>query len=417
MSSIWNEEEYLQILDFVEKYLWLFLQESSVLHQPKKVISNFLNLPEKDILFLQKIYFLLSLSVSKAIEESIPKILKRLNQSNSSSKTEVRGKVRGHIDWNLTLKRRMGLNQKDPSLFVTSISTKTYNTPEVQSLKYLLEIIENLCTEVLGNYSHLQSAFDENKAKKWKNLILNLLNKTRILLKHVLLANVENLSNISGQILQKIRGNRSKDFHCIYQCLTLYQNLLIKNSLTALQDCLSQGILKPINQDTLYEIYILFLTMFSLENSGWTRRSLRLIGRGKGSIASYKLENKVLNIYYQSLPAKFITNSLYIDLSKQFNIRVRHRQPDIIFEIISSQSRFKIIEIKRTQNKQYIVDSIYKVLGYLKDFEACFEIESFPHSILVIWKGIEHEDIQSKPIVILNKESYQKYLEKMSFFF
>ncbi|MCD8486225.1 MAG: hypothetical protein LRZ84_05640 [Desertifilum sp.] len=309
----------------------------------------------------------------------------------------------------------MGLNQKDPSLFVTTISNKTYNTPEVQSLKYLLELIKNLCTEILSNYSHIQSSFDENKAKKWKNLILNLSNKTRALLKHILFTNVEELQSISGQVLQKIRVTRNTDFYCIYQCLTLYQNLLIKNSLTALQDCLLQGILKPISQDTLYEIYILFLTMFSLENSGWARRKIRLIGHGKDSIASYELENKTLNIYYQSLPQKFIKNSLYLDLLKQFNIRTRHRQPDIVFEIISSQSRFKIIEIKRTQNKQYMVDSVYKVLGYLKDFEDCFEIESFPHSIIVIWKGIEYKDIQNKPVVILDPENYQKYLEKMIF--
>ncbi|MCD8486224.1 MAG: hypothetical protein LRZ84_05635 [Desertifilum sp.] len=93
MSVTWNEEEYFQILDFVENYLWLFLQESSVLHQPKKVISNFLNLPEKDILFLQKIYFLLSPFVSQAIEESIPKILKRLHQSIVVQKLKLEVKL------------------------------------------------------------------------------------------------------------------------------------------------------------------------------------------------------------------------------------------------------------------------------------------------------------------------------------
>jgi hypothetical protein len=45
------------------------------------------------------------------------------------------------------------------------------------------------------------------------------------------------------------------------------------------------------------------------------------------------------------------------------------------------------VEVKRTRDPQYIADSIYKVLGYLADFEAVFAGQEGPRALLLLWEG------------------------------
>jgi hypothetical protein len=63
---------------------------------------------------------------------------------------ELKGSVRGNVDWNLTLKRRLGAGLSNPTVFVTRVSIKTFDLPEMRALKYLLTQTNRLCVEVLG---------------------------------------------------------------------------------------------------------------------------------------------------------------------------------------------------------------------------------------------------------------------------
>jgi hypothetical protein len=46
-----------------------------------------------------------------------------------------------------------------------------------------------------------------------------------------------------------------------------------------------------------------------------------------------------------------------------------------------------IIEVKRTRDQGYILDSVYKTLGYLSDFKDTVGPNT-PMAILVVWDGI-----------------------------
>lgn len=52
---------------------------------------------------------------------------------------------------------------------------------------------------------------------------------------------------------------------------------------------------------------------------------------------------------------------------------------------MKEQNKFLIIEVKRTKDKKYIVDSVYKVLGYIADFEEHFDPKQKPKGVLVVW--------------------------------
>lgn len=57
-----------------------------------------------------------------------------------------------------------------------------------------------------------------------------------------------------------------------------------------------------------------------------------------------------------------------------------------------------LVEVKRSSDKDYISDSVYKVLGYLADFEEEFQKDQKPKAVLVVWDitriGNSVQDIQ-----------------------
>jgi len=413
MGDCWTDEDYNEVLSFVEKYLWIFVQENAAIHKPEQIICNLAQLNQRELRLLQLVYFLLSESIQKSVKESTPHLLRRLAQSTDRMTAELKGSVRGNVDWNLTLKQRLRTGFSNPTAFVTRLPVKTYDLPETQALKYLLSHTNQLCLEVLGNISEPEEeenlSFESNN--KWKAQIRSLYHSTSIFLRNTYLRKIEIPIKITDLMLQKVRCARNPQFKNIYRSLRLYRRLFVQEEQETLRDCFSQGVLKPLNRDTLYEVYILFVTMASLEQTGWIREHFRLIGYGKGAILHYKHDNTTLQVYYQTLPASFAQNSLYTNLLRKYKIDVSLRRPDILLEFNAETCDFKLLEVKRTQNRRYIVDSVYKVLGYLKDFEKCFTSGKMPHAILVVWEGVEPSRDTGDVVVVLNRHSYRLFLE------
>jgi len=413
MSDCWTDEEYNEILGCVEKYLWLFVQSNATIHKPEQIVCNLAQLERHELRLLQLIYFLLSETIQKSIKECTPQLLRRLTQSTDKMTAEIKGAVRGNVDWNLTLKRRLTTGFSNPTGFITRVAVKTYNIPEMQALKYLLTQTSCLCVEVLGKIPDKVETLPDEHNEKWKSEVRFLYRLTSGFLNNTYLRDIELPTKITDMMLQKVRCARNAHFKSIYHSLRLYRRLFIQKEQETLRDCFARGVLKPLSRDTLYEVYILFVTMASLDRAGWSREQFRLIGYSKGAVAQYKHGDSTVRVYYQKLPTTFAQNSLYTDLLRKYQIDGSLRRPDIILEFDAERCNFKLLEIKRTQDKRYIVESIYKVFGYLKDFEKCFTSEAMPHAILVVWEGIEAGEDASDVVVVLNGRNYGHYLESM----
>jgi hypothetical protein len=411
MSEIWAEKDYNDVLAFVEKQLWLFVQENAGIHRPRQVVSNLAQLSYNDLRLLQTVYFLLSKSVQSCIRDSVPYLLRRLTQSSARVIAEFKGGVRGNVDWERTLRRRWSSCGNDPTVFVTRVAIKSYNLPEVQALKFLLTLVNRLSSELLGSIPEERESLPYSPGGKWKDNVRSLYHLTNTFLQNVCLRDVSLPAKVDDLMMQRVRCARNMHFKNLYEALLLYRKLFVQEDHATLRKCFEEGVLRPLNEDTLYEIYILFLTIASLEQVGWNREHLRLIGYGKGAVAHYGYGGKKVRLYYQTLPAGFSGSSLYTDLLRKYGIDVSLRRPDILFEFEGNGRSFKLLEIKRTQDKKYIADSVYKVLGYLKDFGKCFEGSPLPHGILVVWEGVETVDSQTDVLVLLNRQNYQRFLE------
>ena len=409
----WTDEDHSEVLEFVERNLWLFVQESATVHSPKQIICNLAQLNYRDLRLLQHVYFLLSQSVQRCVRESTPRLLRHLAQSTDRVAAECKGSIRGNVDWNKTLKRQLAEGLGNPTVFVTRIAIKTYDLPEMQALKFLLTETNRLCLEVLGSIPEEGEPLTYEPNEKWKDRIRSLYHLTNTFLRTAYFRDIGLPVQVTDMLLQRVRCARSTDFKNVYDSLRLYRRLFVQEEHKALRDCFAQGVLRPLSNDTLYEVYILFVTMESLEQAGWNRESLRLIGYGKGAIAEYRNDDTTLHLYYQTLPSVFAENSLYTNMLQRYLIDASLRRPDMLFEFENDGHEFTLLEIKRTRDKHYILESIYKVLGYLKDFEKCFDSSRLPHAMLVVWGGIDRSEDASDVLVVLNRHSYQQFLENV----
>lgn len=405
----WTEGAYEEILTFVEKHLWLFVQHNATIHQPKRIVCSLTQLDYPNLRFLQRIYFLLSEVVQRCVKESIPKLLTHLAQSSEPVTAETRNKIHGRVNWSLTLKRRLGGGLNDPTIFMIRKSEKAYDFSRMQALKYFLNEVSRLCVEVLGfSPAEISEVLHPHGSDKWRDTLINLHQAVHVLLKNVRLQGVSLPEKVTDVMFQKLRSARNVEFREVYAGLQLYKKLFVHENLEVLRDCFNQGVLKPLSRDRLYETYVLFLTLEALDLAGWQREKTQLIGYNEGAVVQYRQGNATLQIYYQTSPDTFQTHSLYKALMSKYDLDTKLRRPDLLIEF--DGNRYQLLEVKRTVNQRYIADSFYKVLGYLKDFEALFQSEGVPKAILVVWDDLEISDTCNDAIIIRGRQGYRSFL-------
>ncbi|HKO25023.1 MAG TPA: hypothetical protein VJY65_09860, partial [Chloroflexota bacterium] len=98
--------------------------------------------------------------------------------------------------------------------------------------------------------------------------------------------------------------------------------------------------------------------------------------------------NAVARLRFGHTPAHWRRASRYCTVFDRYGLGGAVRRPDLIVELQRGRRRrHLLVEVKRTRDPQYIADSIYKVLGYLADFQAVFAGQEGPCALLLLWEG------------------------------
>lgn len=82
-------------------------------------------------------------------------------------------------------------------------------------------------------------------------------------------------------------------------------------------------------------------------------------------------------------------SSAYKSIFSEYDLDASMRRPDVTVRVTwpDGQAQRFIVEVKRTRDQRYILDSVYKTLGYLSDFKDTIGPNS-PFALLVVWDGI-----------------------------
>lgn len=410
-DGCWNKKDRKKVINDIKPLLYRYFFREALPNL--KVALKELNLSDSDLNYLKTVHFLLSPQVKSLVNE-LPKLVRNLSHSTHKEVVEYRGIVRGRIDWNLTFKERYSQGFNDPSLFICQPTIKMYDLPENQLLKFILWKIRSLTKAI--ELSIPEELIEPEQWQSWMDEIISRYFKIKNISKNVYFQQISTPSHIKPKMIYKAYRNRNNVYENVAECYELYEKLFITNDQEVLRELIEKQIFEPLNNDKLFEIYVLIKLLDVLDNSEG-RLELGLFRPGQNYTARYTSVNLEICVLYQKMPFKFIKYSKNKDIFEYYDPNVSLRLPDIILKIINNGKKFyKLIEVKRTKDRNYIVDSVYKVLGYLNDFELCFKDTDNPQGVLVIWDGANMKNMGKafeQPVFILQDKNMEKGFIKL----
>ena len=404
------------ILEDVKEFLQLYLFKGNV-SLNDNVVEDLFELSYEDLIILKVVHFLLSDEVRNLIK-ILPQLVRNLAHSTQKVTEIMKGSVRGRIDWRLTLKERYSQGFNDETLFVCNPPSKYYDLEENQLLKFLLKRIKYLKDNYL-NFINPETfdieKIDENK--DWYTIVNDTVQMVKLTLKKVYFNDISDVS-IKPKHLRKCMRNRNLLYHYVAKAYKLYEDLFILENEEVLKELLSKRIIKTADGNKLYEVYVFFNLVKSLP--GFFEG--KLLYSGNDYSTTCKLDDSEIIIHYQKTPDVLKEVSKYLDIIKNYEIGGKTRSPDVIIEFKKNNKIwYRLVEVKNSSSPDYVRSSLYKVMGYYKDFRHIFELENFDFTekypvVLVTWGGISIKfdyDPFDDEIIILNRKEFIKSLVRL----
>ena len=403
------------ILNEVKEFLQLYLFKGNV-SLNDSTIENLFELSHDDLITLKAVHFLLSDKVRELIK-SLPLLVRNLSHSTRKETEVMNGNIRGRIDWAETFKERMNLGFEDKSLFVCNPSSKYYDLEENQLLKYILKriiFLKRNYLEFIEPENFDLDKIDENK--DWYTIVNDNFEVSSKILKKVYFNDISDVK-IKSKHLRKCIKNRNLCYHKVFDVYQLYESLFISNDEKILYQLLNKRIIKTADVDKLYEIYVFFNLIKSLP----VERHKLLFSTNDYSTSCF-IDDIKITVHYQKTPNKLKEISEYLEILENYDIKGSTRAPDVILEFEKEgKIYYRLVEVKNSSSTNYIRASIYKVMGYYKDFKRISSIENFDFTekyplVLVTWGGIslkkDYNPFNDK-IIILNRNEFINSLKQL----
>jgi hypothetical protein len=135
------------------------------------------------------------------------------------------------------------------------------------------------------------------------------------------------------------------------------------------------GWFEPVSDEDLFELYCLTVILDVLANELEFGEPVAygLIRRNRKEVARFQREEDGVSaaVFFNQSPSNFANiPSEYMATVKAHGVRGASHRPDICvrFSAKPDENRFLLLEMKKSQDLNYMRDSVYKALGYLRDF-------------------------------------------------
>lgn len=397
---MWTEEEYEEVLNGVSQLGWLVLKRFSTSYRPSEVLAAFASLSDQEFNLLRRLHFGLSDAVGTFLDADVPTFLRNIPSTTEHTLEERRGSPRGRVDWSRTFARRAQLGD-DPTRFVTRPTERTADSGASRLIGFML-------SRIVANVTWLTKRTIPELARERLELGGTIASRHLAVLRS---RGVRIPNSISIRELGPLRRARRSDVTAAVLLFDLHVGLIEQANENLLRALLRERQMVPENCDDLFEVWALLTLVERHLNEGWKITDAQLIGADTGPrrprFTLTRMEDTV-SIYYQIVPAVMAKSSVYKDIFSEYDLTASIRRPDITASLTSADNnRTIIIEVKRTSDKGYITESVYKTLGYLSDFKSTVGPDA-PQAILLVWKGIEPVGPRSStsPIHILTAQEY-----------
>lgn len=407
-----NDKNMDLLLEEIKEFLHLYFFKGSISNNPNKQIEDLFDLSKDDLDKLKAIHFLLSDEV-KNLVEIMPTLMRNLSHSTRKETEEFRGQIKGQIDWNKTLKERMSQGFDDKSLFICQPPSKYYDLEENQLLKFLLNKIISLKNNFVDFIALTELDVEKIDSSDWQKKVSNIYQIAKKTLKKVYFDDITSIKVVKSKHLRKTYKNRNQLYHRVAKAYILYEDLFVLEDKFVLRDLVENRLIKAADPDKLYEIYVFFNLIKALPES----KDLSLLYSGNDYSVKSQIGDVGITVYYQKTPQYLREESEYLEILDNYEINKSVKSPDVIMEFEKNDDvYYRLVEVKNSSQTEYVRESLYKVMGYYKDFERSNKyVENYP-IVLVMWGGIsissDYEPFKDK-IIILNRLEFLNNVEKI----
>lgn len=235
----------------------------------------------EDYELLLDLHFILKPDVVEFVEQLSQRLRNVRTETKTVARTQ-RGGIDGHINWGATVKTRYSTNPNDRSLFVTENRSEDYDIPENIVLKRLLSIIYTTLRDadeyLKGNYDWVTDGWQANTD------LIDEVQRTVERNVHVRRIRDPETYEPTERMLTTAANSRQEIYRGAATLLRGRQELFDGNP-DALRTLLSQTAITPDDQARLFELYVLFRFITTLEELQDTQPVFQTIKSGRQEVA------------------------------------------------------------------------------------------------------------------------------------
>jgi hypothetical protein len=244
----------------------------------------------EDYELLLDLHFILKPDVVEFVEQLSQRIRTIRTETKTVARTQ-RGGIDGHINWGSTVKARYSTNPNDRSLFVTENRSEDYDIPENIVLKRLLSIIYTTLRDadeyLKGNYDWVTDRWQANTD------LIDQVQRTVERNVHVRRIRDPETYEPTERMLTTAENSRQEIYRDAAKLLRTRQQLF-DGDRDALHILLSQTAITPDDQARLFELYVLFRFINTLEDLQGTQPVFQTIKSGRQEVAKIDGEQEIV---------------------------------------------------------------------------------------------------------------------------
>ncbi|MFA9516926.1 hypothetical protein ACERIT_06870 [Halopenitus sp. H-Gu1] len=340
----------------------------------------------EDYRLLLDLHFILK----EAVVDFVRKLPKRLRSISTETKTVSRtrrGTVDGHINWGATMKKRYSQNPSDSSLFVCDNRSEDYDTPENIVLKQVISVVYETI-EQAEQYIKQKYGWAQDTWRGEDELIDEL---KRIVERNVHVRRIRSPEFYEPTERMMIAAESSRQ--PIYQeaaKLLRTRERLFDGDSGEIRDLLNNTSITPDDDETLFELYVLFRFVSVLESVRDQQAQFKPIRAGRKEVAKFGGDPELVLYYDQAATDRDISFVTEEDITERPLSRSEKVQeiayevscdyfgeefenytnrPDVIVLEIRDEStdtyEYLITEVKNSTNTGTIRTGIKEALEYL----------------------------------------------------
>ncbi|AFO58514.1 hypothetical protein [Natrinema sp. J7-2] len=335
---------------------------------------------------LLDLHFVLKSDVVSFVRD-LSKHLRSIRTETQTVSRTRRGAVDGRINWGATIKKRYTEHPRDRSIFVCDNRSIDYDIPENIVLKRLISVIHTTIREaeeyLRGEYEWVRETWKGNE-----NLIDEL---QRIVERNVHVRRIRDPDTYepTERMLTTAANSRQEVYREAASLLKSRQRLF-EGDADEIRTLLEETAIAPDDQDSLFELFVLFRFVATIERLQESKPKFKTIATGRQEVARFDGDTEIAlyhdnsasdrNLSFVAVPdeeQEQLSRTDEVQLtardiaSDYFGREFRNHtgRPDVIVLEILSESEdrheYLIVEVKNSTNTDTIRRGIKETLEYL----------------------------------------------------